>query len=321
MKQSAIVFEDTAPDVADFEADVLRGLAQPPRRIPPKHFYDRRGSELFERICTLPEYYLTRAETEILRTHAGDIAAQAGPGSVLIELGSGASRKVRLLMDRLRPAAYVGVDISRDFLLTATRSLAADYPRLRVHAACADLNGSLASLTIPPGRRVAFYPGSSIGNFEPADARRFLVRVRDLVGRGGVLIIGVDLKKDPGILNAAYNDSQGVTAEFNLNLLRRLRRELGARLDPQGFAHHAFYDQRHGRIEMHLVSLVRQEIRVNGACFQLNKGETVHTENSYKYSVPEFLTLTQDAGFTVHNTWTDSRGLFSLHVLEGGGGN
>lgn len=315
MKQPAIVFEDTAPTVTDFEADVLHGLAQTPKRIPPKYFYDRRGSELFDRICRLPEYYPTRVETGILRSHARDMAALAGPRSVLIELGSGASRKVRLLLDSLRPAAYVGVDISREFLLSATRALAADYPRLRVHAACADLCGSLTQLTIPKGRRVAFYPGSSIGNFEPDDARRFLVRVHDLVGRDGMLVIGVDLKKDPGILNAAYNDSQGLTAEFNLNVLRRLHRELGATLDLQGYKHHAFYDERRGRIEMHLESLARQEIRVNGSCFRLNAGETVHTENSYKYSVPEFIALANDAGFSVQNTWTDSLERFSVHVL------
>jgi dimethylhistidine N-methyltransferase len=316
VKLRAVVSEPV-PAAASLRAEVLAGLAQTPKAIPPKFFYDRRGSQLFERICELPEYYLTRTEIGILKDNVAELATRVGPRSVIIEPGCGAAHKVRLLLDALRPAAYVGVDISRESLLGATRRLAADYPWLRVRAVCADLCASLAHLNLPRGyRRVAFYPGSSIGNFEPGDAVRFLSRVRQLVGPDGLLLIGVDLKKDPAVLHAAYNDARGVTAEFNLNLLRRLRRELDARLDLSGFSHRAFYNEARGRIEMHLVSRRRQRLRIDGACFEMSEGETIHTENSYKYAREEFENVARAAGFSPERCWTDARRLFAVLLLS-----
>jgi dimethylhistidine N-methyltransferase len=296
--------------------EVLAGLAARPRRIAPKFFYDERGSHLFDEICRLPEYYLTRAETAILRERADDIAALAGPDCALIELGSGASEKVRLLLDHLRPRHYVGVDISREFLLRATRQLAHDYPWLDVHAACVDFAADLDPRIAPDAApRLAFFPGSTIGNFEPDEAVAFLRRVRQFVRPGGGLLIGVDLKKDPAVLRRAYNDEAGVTAAFNLNLLRRLRAEFGAALDPEGFDHLAFYNAPCGRIEMHLVSRGPQTVRVLGRRFRFADGERIHTENSYKYSVDEFHALARRAGFGARRVWTDGDGLFSVHYL------
>jgi dimethylhistidine N-methyltransferase len=316
MRAKAVVFQDEAPATASLRAEVLAGLARTPKAISPKFFYDRRGSHLFERICGLPEYYLTRTEIAILTDNAGEIAGLVGPQSVVIELGCGAVDKIRLLLDALRPAAYLGIDISRDYLQTATRRLALDYPWLRVHAACADLCGPLAQLSVPRGRRrVAFYPGSSIGNFEPHEAVQFLSRVRELVGPDGLLLIGVDLKKDPTVLHAAYNDAEGITAEFNLNLLHRLRRELNATLDPDGFAHRAFYNEDQGRIEMHLTCRRPQRMRIDGACFDFSSGETIHTENSYKYSVDEFEQLARASGFVPTKLWTDAREFFAVFLL------
>jgi dimethylhistidine N-methyltransferase len=313
----AVRFFHEAPEVTDFRDEVLHSLAQRSRRIAPKFFYDGRGSELFDRICELPEYYIPRVETGILRGCAREVARLIGPGCMLVELGSGASRKVRLVLEALRPEAYVGVDISREFLLQSTQRLARDYPWLEVHAACADLCRPFTISDRPRRRRrLAFYPGSSIGNFEPEAARAFLHDLRALLGPDGALLIGVDLKKDPARLHAAYNDAAGVTAAFNLNLLTRLRRELGADLEADGFAHRAFYDEAAGRIEMHLVARRRQRIGIDGADFAFEAGETIHTENSYKYSVAEFQALAAAAGFRGTRTWTDPELLFSVHYLE-----
>ncbi len=315
--QTAVRFYDEAPEIADFRDEVLRGLRARPKSIAPKFFYDRRGSALFEEICRLPEYYLTRTEIGILQACARDIANLTGPDSILIELGSGASRKVRLLLEALRPSAYLGVDISREFLLQATRTLAHDYPWLEVHAACADLCRPLSVLGLPPtGRRLAFYPGSSIGNFDPVDARALLAGLRPLLGAEGALLIGVDLKKDPAILHAAYNDAAGVTAMFNLNLLVRLRRELGAEFELADFAHDAFYNEAAGRIEMHLVSRRAQRVRMEEASFTFEREESIHTENSYKYTLGEFHALAKLAGFTVERTWTDANEMFSVNYLR-----
>ena len=316
MSASAVRFYDIRPEVEDFREEVLRGLASQPKRVSSKFFYDRRGSELFEQICRQPEYYPTRTEIGILRACGPELARLAGPGSVLIELGSGASRKVRLLLERLRPSAYVGVDISREFLLQATRRLAQDYPSMEVYALCADLGRPLELASAPFGRRLAFYPGSSIGNFEPEAAATFLRNLRTLLGPGGALVIGVDLKKDLASLHAAYNDAAGVTAAFNLNLLRRLQRELGAELDLGGFRHEAFYNEVQGRIEMHIESLRRQTIRIDGHPFPFAAGERLHTENSYKYTIPEFRALAQRAGFVPARVWTDAQSLFSVHYLR-----
>lgn len=310
-------FYDEAPEVSDFRADVVRGLGATPKRLAPKYFYDRRGSELFERICELPEYYIPRAETGILRDCARELAALVGPGCMLVELGSGASRKVRLVLEALRPAAYCGVDISREFLLASTRRLARDYPWLEVHAACADLSRPLAIADLPRRRRrLAFYPGSSIGNFEPDEAREFLRGLHPLLGHDGMALLGVDLKKDPAILHAAYNDAAGVTAAFNLNLLARINRELGADFDLRRWRHYAFYNAALGRIEMHLVSMRAQAVALGEHRFRFAAGETIHTENSYKYSLDGFRELAARAGFSSAKVWTDRRGLFALHGLS-----
>jgi dimethylhistidine N-methyltransferase len=316
MNKPAIRIHGWQTSPATFIDEVLQGLAARPKRIAPKYFYDERGSRLFDAICTLPEYYLTRTEMGIFESCADEVAGLAGPDCTLIELGSGASRKIRLLLETLRPRHYLGVDISRDFLIESARRLAADYPWLEVHATCADFSQELelpdAATT---GRRLVFFPGSTIGNFEPYEALAFLQRVRRLLHPDGALLIGVDLKKDPQILHDAYNDREGITAAFNLNLLERLRREFGAELDLDGFRHRAFYSVRHGRIEMHLVSRCAQEIRILGRRFGFETGESVHTENSYKYTVEEFRSLARRAGLWPVRVWRDSAQLFSVHYL------
>ena len=317
MKQRAIRFYDEQPAPATMQEEVLQGLASRPRRIAPKFFYDERGSRLFDAICALPEYYPTRTEMGILESCADDVARMAGPDSSLIELGSGASKKIRLLLEAIRPRRYLGIDISREFLRQSVEHLAHDYPWIEVHAVCADF---MQDFELPggagEGKKLAFFPGSTIGNFEPHDALAFLQRVRRLVQPDGALLIGVDLKKNPQLLHAAYNDSAGITAQFNLNLLLRLRDELGAELDPQGFRHRAFYNTARGRIEMHLVSRRAQDIRLLGRRFHFEPEESIHTENSYKYTLEEFHALARSAGLRPRQVWLDSARLFSVHYLS-----
>jgi dimethylhistidine N-methyltransferase len=314
---AAVQFYDYHPGVVSLREEVLKGLAARPKAIPPKFFYDTRGSRLFDAICGLPEYYLTRVEMDILQRQAQTMATLVGPECLLIELGSGASRKVRLLLDTLRPSQYLGVDISKDFLLQSTRQLAADYPWLEVHAACADFSQTLDLSYCPPSvEKLAFFPGSSIGNFHPHEAVHFLEQLAVNLRPHGALLIGVDLKKDPRLLNAAYNDAQGVTAEFNLNLLRRIRAELDTDLDPARFAHQAFYNESQGRIEMHLLSRERQRIRIEDRVIEFDTNETIHTENSYKYHIEEFQALAWQAGYLPEYIWTDAERLFSVHYLH-----
>ena len=319
MKLPSVIYSEEIPDLGSgmFRAEVINGLRTQPRRIAPKFFYDRRGSELFEAICQQPEYYLTRTELKILKDRAREVARLIGKGCMLIEFGSGASRKVRLLLEVLRPHAYLGIDISRNFLLESTRKLARDYPWLEVHAACADLCGPLTFSSLPKeAPRLGFYPGSSIGNFEPSEARRFLSHLRTVLGPEGALLIGVDLKKDAQILHAAYNDANGVTALFNLNLLVRMQRELEASVNINAFRHQAFYNEQEGRIEMHLRSMRPQYLRLDDINFEFSGGESIHTENSYKYSLDEFQSLARDAGYEAIKTWIDSEQLFSVHFLK-----
>lgn len=317
MSTPAIRFYDEYPGDASLREEVHRGLARSPKSIAPKFFYDERGSRLFDRICDQPEYYPTRTEIGILQDNAAAIAALAGSGTLLIELGSGASKKVRLLLEALKPAAYLGVDISRDFLRASTERLARDYPWLEVHAACADFSTGLSLPDYPESyRRLAFYPGSSIGNFEPAEALTFLRGVRSVLGQDGALLVGVDLKKEKALLDAAYNDAAGVTAAFNLNLLHRLRNELRASIEPETFAHRAFYNEHLGRVEMHLVSRVAQTVRVEQSTYRFEAGESIHTECSYKYSIEEFQALATAAGYHPRAVWTDARQLFSVHYLS-----
>ncbi|MCP5459664.1 MAG: L-histidine N(alpha)-methyltransferase [Gammaproteobacteria bacterium] len=314
---SAVRFYDHHPGIADLREEVLKGLATRPKSIPPKFFYDERGSQLFDAICELPEYYLTRTEIGLLRKHCGEIAELAGSECLLIELGSGASKKVRLLLEAVRPASYVGVDISKDFLLQATARLAADYPWLDVQAACADFSRHLNLSYCPSAfRKLAFFPGSSIGNFEPEQAVVLLRQLRKTLSPDGALLIGVDLKKDPRVLHAAYNDAQGITADFNRNLLWRIRNELDTDLEPESFEHQAFYNERQGRVEMHLLSSCTQSFKIEGRDFRFVAGETVHTENSYKYGIEEFQDLARQAGYRPEQVWTDEKQLFSVHYLH-----
>jgi dimethylhistidine N-methyltransferase len=310
-------FHNEHPEAADFYREIINGFSRRPRCIPPKFFYDETGSSLFEAICEQPEYYPTRTEIALLRDHAWDIARLAGNDSFLIEPGSGNCRKVRLLLPAMKPAAYVPMDISCRHLREAARDVAREFPELDVHAVCADITRPVSLPFISHGaRRIVFYPGSSIGNFEPADAEFFLARLAQLAGPGGALLIGVDLKKDPALLTAAYNDAEGVTAAFNLNLLERVNRELDGDFDTGAFDHHAFYNNARGRIEMHLVSMRRQTVSIDGQRFEFNKGENIHTENSYKYTRDDFHALARRAGFEPRHVWTDEEELFSLHFLS-----
>lgn len=316
---SQVSFIDLQPAVGLFLDDVLAGLGSSPKALSPKYFYDARGCELFEAICELPEYYPTRTELALMHDHAADMAAQLGEGGLLIEFGSGASVKTEVLLRTLRPAAYVPVDIAADALQTSMRRLAAGFPQLPIIAVCADY---MQPLRVPEleriraPRRVIYFPGSTIGNLTPAEAQEFLVRARGLAGKDGAMLIGVDLKKDAGLLHAAYNDAQGVTAEFNLNLLRRINRELAADFDLDQFRHVAFYNGAAGRIEMHLESLREQTVTVSGRTFVFAAGERMHTENSCKYSIAEFQRLAQAAGFGPSHVWADAGGLFAVHLLQ-----
>ncbi len=291
--------------------DVIAGLSLPQKALPPKYFYDAAGSKLFERICRLPEYYLTRAELSLTRAHLESIARFAGKGCELVEYGSGESLKTRLLIRALRPAAYLPVDISDTALRKAARQLGKDFPWLKTTPVLGDFSRPI-ELPRARARRVVYFPGSTIGNLDPEEAHAFLAMTR---GQAGRMLVGVDLKKDANVLHAAYNDSRRVTAAFNLNLLARINHELGANFDLRRFAHYAFYNAAAGRIEMHLVSLARQTVRVGKHRFGFDQGESIHTENSYKYSVEGFRALAGRAGYAGKKVWTDRRGLFALHGL------
>jgi dimethylhistidine N-methyltransferase len=299
-------------------AEVLAGLRGRRKRLPCKYFYDAEGSRLFDRICELPEYYLTRTELGIMRRHAGEMADAIGAQSLLIEYGSGSSIKTRLLLDRLEsPAGYVPIDISGEHLTQSAHALARAYPHVDVLPVCADYT---TRFHVPEpdadvARRAVYFPGSTIGNFEPDDALKFLREVARVCGSGGGLLIGVDLKKDPAALHAAYNDAAGITAAFNLNLLARLNRDLGADFDVSSFAHYAFYNPRRGRIEMHLVSRAPQRVGIDGATIPFAEGESIFTESSYKYTLLGFTELAKAAGFTPQKVWTDEDRRFSIHFL------
>jgi dimethylhistidine N-methyltransferase len=301
-----------------FARDVIDGLTARPKRLSPKYFYDETGSRLFEEITALPEYYPTRCELAILRAHAADMARLLPADTALIEFGSGSSRKARLMLDAAPAiAAYVPVDISSNWLNEEAARLRRDYPRLVVHPIAADftqafrLPRSLATLA-PAG----FFPGSTIGNFEPHQACAFLQHAARILGKDAILIVGIDLVKDAKTLSAAYNDAAGVTAKFNLNLLARINRELGAGFDLATFSHQAFYHRERQRIEMHLASRVRQQVNVCGRTIEFRAGETIHTENSYKYTVESFGALARGAGWTPVAAWTDADGYFSVQALR-----
>jgi dimethylhistidine N-methyltransferase len=299
-----------------FAADVVAGLTAKPKRLSPKYFYDAAGSVLFERITELSEYYPTRCEIALLRDNAPAIASRFPPGCALIEFGSGSSKKARILLGAAATVeAYVPVDISGDFLQQDTAQLRRDFPRIAVHPIIADFTQPFAIPEATATRpRVGFFPGSTIGNFEPHEAAKFLHHAGDRLGGGAVLIIGVDLIKDAKILCPAYNDAEGVTAKFNLNLLARINRELGANFDLTTFEHHACYNREHNRIEMYLASTKRQKVRVQGKAINFRAGETIHTENSYKYTIESFQALAQGTGWSSLQSWTD--GLFGVLALK-----
>lgn len=310
-------FLDTGDEAADdFRESVLAGLAAAPKTLEAKFFYDERGSQLFDAITELEEYYPTRAETALLQRHAAAIADFSGKDASLVEFGSGSSVKTRLLLESLPDLrCYVPIDISGEHLQAAAARLAADFalPIIPVHA------DYTAAFTLPDAvpaeGRVGFFPGSTIGNFDPPAAVRFLQQARKLLGPGSRFLVGADLQKDPQRLIAAYDDAEGVTAAFNLNLLRRINRELGGDVDLAAFRHEARYDRERGRIEMHLVSLTDQQIRVAGQRFDFAAGESIHTENSYKYTLASFAELARQGGWRSAAQWIDPEGLFSLHGL------
>lgn len=299
-----------------FARDVLDGLSQQPKRLAPKYFYDLAGSALFEQITQLPEYYPTRTELDILRARSKDLKSIIPRGAALVEFGAGATTKVRLLLESSEFAAYVPVDISGDFLNEQAAELRRDFPSLKVYPVTADFT---APFKLPEEvaamSKVGFFPGSTLGNFEPHEASRFLRTAREILGAGAEMILGIDLEKNERILHAAYNDAAGVTGRFNMNVLARINAELGGNFDLEGFTHRAIYNRERHRIEMHLISRKSQTVRVMGRSFNFRTGESIHTESSYKYSLERFTALAQGAGWTPKASWTDADQMFSVHAL------
>lgn len=306
------------PARSTFLADVLKGLRHDPKQLSPKYFYDESGSQLFDRICALPEYYLTRTELAIMEQHAPAMGQALGPNALLVEPGSGSSVKIRLLLDNLdNPAGYVPVEISREHMLSSMEPLQADYPDLDIYPICADFtqNIPLPSPRRAAARRAVYFPGSTLGNFPPLEAERLLHVLHRTAGPNGAVLLGVDLRKDPRILIPAYNDAEGVTAAFNRNLLVRINRELGGDFQPDQFEHRAIWNDTQSRIEMHLVSLRQQKARVDGQPFTFSAGEAIVTEYSYKYTRERLAELAGAAGFTVRQEWTDAQGWFCVFYL------
>lgn len=309
---------DQAPRTDSFRADVLAGLALPRKELPCKYFYDEAGSRLFDQICGLDEYYPTRTELAIMQAHAPAMAERLGPGCLLVEYGSGSGVKTRLLLGHLAaPAGYVPLDIACEHLEKSAAALARRFPHIPVYPVCGDFTRPvrLPAMSQRAQRRAIYFPGSTIGNFGPAEAVELLRGMAAQCGPGGGLLIGVDLKKDRSVLEPAYNDARGVTAAFNRNLLARINRELGGDFDPARFRHHAPYNERRGRVEMHLVSAGDQTVHVAGAELRFAEGESILTECSYKYSPAEFRTLAAKAGWAVREVWTDPRNWFSVQYL------
>lgn len=299
-----------------FARDAIGDLSQHPKRLSPKYFYDATGSELFEAITRLPEYYPTRTELGILRDRGDEIAGIIRKGAALIEFGAGATTKVRLLLEKCAFGAYVPVDISGDFIKAQANVLRRDFPDLAVYPVAADFTTPFAlPAAVANMPKVGFFPGSTIGNFEPHEASSFLKSAHEILGKGALMIIGADLEKDERVLRDAYNDAAGVTARFNLNVLVRINRELGGNFDLSAFTHRAIYNRERHRIEMHLISKKQQAVRMLGTSFSFRPGESIHTENSYKYSIDRFTALARGAGWQVRESWTDPRAMFSVHAL------
>jgi L-histidine Nalpha-methyltransferase len=303
----------------DLTQSVLDGLKKPQKELSPVWFYDELGSFLFDNICELPEYYLTRAEIAIMRQHAPEMAQHIGRDAAIIELGSGTSLKTRLLLDQIEmPATYVPVDIAREHLLDAAGAIARDYPDLRVLPVCANFaqEFALPAYIANAERRVVYFPGSTIGNFDLADTQRLLTRIRGMIGCSGAVLIGVDLRKDPRVLHRAYNDDAGVTAEFNLNALRHLNRELNADFDLDAFEHAAIWVENKSRIEMHLVSKHDQKVHIGDEELKIRQGEHIRTEYSHKYTLESFADLVANADLSVTRVWMDPQKQFSVQLLE-----
>lgn len=299
-------------------ADVLKGLQAQPKQLSPVWFYDATGSALFDAICELPEYYITRTELQIMREHAREMAALIGQHAAIIEFGSGSSLKTRLLLDELRqPAAYVPVDISREHLLQTAQHLADDYPQLKILPVVADFTTRFAppSQVVSTERRIVYFPGSTLGNFEHPQATALLANMRELVGARGAVLIGFDLRKDAAMLERAYDDAQGVTARFNLNALRHVNTVLGADFDLQAFRHQARWMAQDSRIEMRLVSLRDQVVHLAGHRIPIARDEYIRTEYSHKYTLDSFAALTGAVGLTAAHSWTDAQQLFCVQLL------
>jgi len=309
---------DFKPARERFRAEVLNGLRKAQKELPSKYLYDERGSYLYERICTLDEYYLPRMEVAIMEAHIGEIVELLGPNTCLVEYGCGNCAKTRILLDHLpAPSAFVPIDISREQLLRVSQELTSSYPELEVLPVCADYtsNFELPDPKRPSDCTVVYFPGSTIGNFDPVPAKNFLEHIASVCGPGGALLIGVDLKKNPGVLHRAYNDREGVTAAFNLNLLERINRELNGDFQLEQFRHYAFYNPGEGRIEMHLVSLRDQIAHLDDVSIAFIKGESIWTESSYKFNLDDFEQMAAAAGFKVERAWTDERQWFSVQYL------
>ena len=310
-------FFDQRPPSSALLDEVIEGLTEEPKRIAPKFFYDERGSRLFEAITRLPEYYLTRTEMGLFDVCLPEVRDRFGEGGCLVEYGAGSTVKIRRLLEELRPGAYLPVDISRCHLERCARTLHADHPHLSVYPMCADMTAPFGLPEVVAGLdKLGFYPGSSIGNFEPGDAQAFLRQVAATLGAGSRLLIGVDRKKDIGLLEAAYNDSAGVTAEFNLNILHHLNAALATEIDPAGFRHRAAYNEASGCVQMFLESRKDQSARVDGRIVEFTQGERVHTENSYKYDLGQFAELAKGGGFKVEASWSDADAYFTLFLLQ-----
>lgn len=316
--QEGVYFYDYNLHENDQQKEILQGLKQSPKRISAKYFYDQAGSELFEAITQLDEYYPTRTEIQLLKDYRQNIIEQAGENAVLIEYGSGASTKIRLLLDALKPKAYVPLDISKDFLFDSAIELRQQFPWLEIHATCLDYRqpATLPRGLSPRAKKVAFFPGSSLGNFAPEDALSFLKGVRSTVGNNGALLIGVDLVKSIDTLNAAYNDAKGVTAQFNLNILSHLNQLGKGNFNLDHFKHHAFFNKDKSRIEMHLISKYDQVVSLFGERLTFKKNEAIVTEYSYKFEPESFAQFVQKAGFESEHCWSDDNKNFALFWLQ-----
>jgi dimethylhistidine N-methyltransferase len=317
-KSSTFQLLDYRPSVWDFGKDTVEGFSKSQKVTQPKYFYDERGSSLFEAICGLDEYYVPKKEISIMRDHIDEVCDSVGRGVSLIEYGCGNCAKTRILIDNLADLeAYVPIDISREQLRAVAQSMSVDHPGLEILPVCADYT---SPVRLPVSRNgggkvVVYFPGSSFGNFHPKEGSVFLKQAAQLCGRGGGLLIGLDLKKDPAILHRAYNDSRHVTADFNLNILTRINRELGGDFEPGQYRHYAFYNPKRGRIEMHMVSLGKQTVHLLDQDFDFVRGESIWTESSYKYDLDEFAKLAAACGFRVQNVWTDAQQWFSVQYL------